>query len=73
MHQTSAAYFSAGLLIQRLLLKAISQSAGVNLLYVNEKCKCHCIRFLNMQASSLMLGLQASCVLRLPVLSCTVT
>lgn len=54
IHQTFTAYIHSGLLLLRLLLKAFPQSPGVNLLYINEKCKCCCIKFLNMLVSSLI-------------------
>ncbi len=50
IQQTFTVYFHSGLLLLRLLLQALPRSAGVNHLYINEKCNC-CIRFLNMHVS----------------------
>lgn len=69
IHQTFTAYFHSGLLLLRLLLKAIPQSAGVNILYINEKCKCYSIKFLNMLVSSLICWVSRR-VLSWDVLSC---
>lgn len=49
IHQTSTAHFQAAPPLPRLSLKAVLQSAALHLLYIDEKCKRCCIKFLDMQ------------------------